>query len=225
MSDLTIVMGNKNYSSWSLRGWLAVKLSGAPFEEIVIPLARPESRHALLDHSASGLVPVLHHGDVVVWDSLAIGEYLAERFPAAGLWPADAKARATGRSIAAEMHAGFQALRTHMPMIIGGRYPGCGDGPGVAQDIKRITNMWESCRDCFSGAGDFLVGPYCLADIMFAPVVSRFRTYGVELSAPCQAYAERVWEHPHMREWAAAAEAEPDTIEKYHPPEANKGAG
>ena len=225
MTDLTLVMGNKNYSSWSLRGWLAVKLTGAPFKEIVIPMARPETRQAMLEHSASGLVPVLHHGDVVVWDSLAIGEYLAELFPDSGLWPVDTKARATGRSIAAEMHAGFQAMRTHMPMIVGGRYPGCGDGPGVAKDIGRVTAIWESCRECFPDAGDFLVGPYCLADIMFAPVVSRFRTYGVELSPPCQTYAELMWQHPHMRDWAAAAEAELYTIEKYHPPGAGSGGG
>jgi len=217
LEAFTLVIGNKNYSSWSLRGWLAMKLTGAPFDEIVIPMARPESRAAMLDHSGAGLVPVLHHGDVVVWDSLAIAEYLNEVFPAAGLWPEDPGARATARAVSAEMHSGFGALRTHMPMIVRERYPGHGGGPGVAGDIARIQSIWSSCRECYANAGDFLCGPYSVADIMFAPVVSRFRTYGVELSAPCQTYADAVWNTPSMQEWAAAAETEPYTIDTYHP--------
>lgn len=209
MTDMTIVLGNKNYSSWSLRGWLAVKVSGADFDEIVIPLYRGDYKDEIRRHSPSGRVPVLHHGEVVVWDSLAIGEYLAEVFPEAGLWPADRDARAVARAVCAEMHAGFAALREHLPMNIRGRFPDRGVTPEVQQEINRITALWRDCRTRFGGGGPFLFGDFTLADAMFAPVVTRFHSFDVALDDTSSAYcaAMRAW--PAMEEWAAAAADEP----------------
>ncbi len=146
MSRMTLVIGNKNYSSWSLRGWLLVKRTGAPFDEVRVVLDTPTTRAELLRHSPSGRVPVLHDGDVTVWDSLAICEYLAERFPAAGLWPDERAARAWARAVSAEMHAGFAALRDAMPMNCRAHLPGKGRAPGVQDDIDRITELWRDCR-------------------------------------------------------------------------------
>jgi len=215
LDKITIVLGNKNYSSWSLRPWLALKRTGAPFEEIVIPLDQPETRQAILAHSTAGRVPVLHHGDRTIWESLAICEYLAEVFPGACPWPADQEARAAARSISGEMHAGFAALREHMPMNIRGTFPGAGMTPEVEADIERIQAMWESCRQSFGAGGDFLFGGFTIADAMFAPVVSRFRTYAVDLSATCRRYSDAVWNRPEMQQWIAAARAETFTMPRY----------
>ena len=212
MSTLTLIIGNKNYSSWSLRAWLALKWTGEPFEEVVIPLSRPETAAAIRSHSGAGKVPVLKDGDLAVWDSLAICEYLAEKFPNAALWPAASGARAVARSASAEMHSGFTRLRSQMPMNVRAKLPGKGLGPGVAEDIARIAGLWESCLERFGSDGGFLGGAFSVADCMFAPVVSRFCTYGVALSEPCQAYADRVWNLAAMQEWAAAARDEPFTI-------------
>jgi glutathione S-transferase len=214
MSTLTLVIGNRNYSSWSLRAWLALKHAGATFDEIMIPLSRPDTGDAIRAHSPAGKVPVLRHGALTVWDSLAICEYLAETFPAAGLWPDGAEARAVARAASAEMHSGFQALRSHMPMNVRKLLPGKGRAPGVDIDLARIGVLWESCRERFGGGGDFLFGAFSAADAMFAPVVSRCRTYDVALSDVCQAYTDAVSNLPAMREWAAAAAAEPHAIEE-----------
>lgn len=209
MAGFTLVIGNRTTSSWSLRGWLAMKRTGADFDEIMVWFKRPETRAQIEAHSPSGLVPVLKHGDRVIWETLAIIEYLAELYPEAGLWPADSAARAHARTISAEMHAGFGALRNHMPMDLQNEFPGEGIGEGVAGNIKRICEIWRDTRQRFGTGGDFLCGGFCAADIMFAPVVTRFRTFGVELDPAAQAYADAVLDQPLMREWIEGAVCEP----------------
>jgi glutathione S-transferase len=215
MAEFTIVLGNKNYSSWSLRPWLVLKRTGAPFDEIVIPLSTAETGSRIRVHSPSGRVPVLKHNDFVVWESLAIGEYLAELFPAARLWPADRRARAHARAISHEIHAGFAALRTHMPMNVRASFPGKGMTPEVKADIDRIVALWTEARARFGTSGELLFGHFTIADAMYAPVVTRFRTYGVALPATAQAYADAVWALPEMQVWVAAAKAEKEAIAKY----------
>jgi glutathione S-transferase len=209
MSACTLIIGNRNYSSWSLRGWLATSQSGIDFETELVRLSEPGSHAALLSHSPAGRVPVLRHDERVVWDSLAIIEYLAELCPDAALWPADADARATARSIAAEMHAGFAALRTNMPMNLRKALPGKGRGPGVADDIARIGAIWREARGRFGQDGPFLFGRYSAADAMYTPVAARFRTYGVALDPRCQAYADAVLDWPAFLAWQKEALEEP----------------
>lgn len=211
--DLAIVIGNKNYSSWSLRGWLALKRCGVEFDEIMIQLDTPETRKNLLDHSKAGLVPVLKHQGQTIWETMAICEYLAETYPAARLWPEDKKARAHCRSVCNEMHAGFAALRTHMPMDIRNSYPGSGRGDGVQANIDRIFDIWQECRDQFGENGPFLYGDFTVADAMFAPVVARFKTFAVELPEFADSYCNAIWECPDMVEWRDASQAEPWVIE------------
>ncbi|WP_448204092.1 glutathione S-transferase family protein [Azospirillum sp. sgz302134] len=213
MTGLTLVLGNKAYSSWSLRPWLALKHTGLPFEEVVIPLRQPDTATRILEHSPTGRVPVLRHGDRVVWDSLAICEYLAELFPEAALWPEDAHARAVARSVSAEMHSGFMGLRTHMSMDLKTMRPGQGRNPDSEADIARVTAIWRGTRERFGQGGPFLFGRFSIADAMYAPVVTRLMTYGVELDPVCQAYAQAVLGLAPMKEWTAAAKAEPWTIE------------
>jgi glutathione S-transferase len=205
---LTLVIANKNYSSWSLRAWLMLKQAGVPFEEIVIPLRMPETRAAVMRYSPSGKAPCLIDGEVTVWESLAIGEYLAERFPAADLWPTDPRGRALARAIANEMHGGFIPLRRAMPMNIRTNMPGWGMGPGVQDDINRIEAIWRDTRSRFGAGGDMLFGHFTIADAMFAPVASRFHSYGVVLGGTASAYADALLAWPAMKEWFAAAQAE-----------------
>jgi len=212
MSDLTIILGNKNYSSWSLRAWLALKATGTEFDEIVIPLWLDGAKEQIFTHSPSGKVPALRHGDAVVWESLAICEHLAEMFPDAGLWPADPVARATARSVSNEMHAGFMALRRAMPMNCRAAKPGKGMTEGVAADVERVTAIWRDCRARFGTDGGLLFGGFTIADAMFAPVASRFRTYAVALDPVSAAYVDALHDLPAMRSWLAAAEAEPYTV-------------
>ncbi|MDA0306724.1 MAG: glutathione S-transferase family protein [Proteobacteria bacterium] len=218
MADFTLVIGNRSSSSWSLRGWLALKQTGVDFNEERVWFKRPDIREQILAHSPSGLVPVLKHQgpgeDDVVWETLSIIEYLAELYPDAVLWPTDFAARTHARTVSAEMHGGFSALRNHMPMDLqndlSGQGPGDNMGEGVAENIKRVSDIWEDCRNRFGAGGDFLFGVgFCAADIMFAPVVTRFQTYGVELSPVCRAYADAVLATPLMREWYQGAQAEP----------------
>jgi glutathione S-transferase len=204
---MLLVVGNKNYSSWSLRAWLAMKVLGIPFEERRIPLYGPESKRKLLEHSPAGKVPCLVDGEVRVWDSLAILEYLAERHPA--LWPADAALRARARSISAEMHAGFPHLRQHMCMNIRKRLPGKGRTPEVLAEIARIVAIWSEAR------GPFLFGAFGAADAMYAPVVLRFRTYEVELPPVCRAYADAVLALPALQEWMRDAERETESLPQF----------
>ncbi len=217
MSEFTLVIANKNYSSWSLRPWLAMRMAGIAFDEIVIPLRQPETKAAILAHSAAGLVPILKHGGHRIWESIAILEYLAERFPAAQLWPEDPAARAHARSISAEMHAGFRALRINMPMNVRASKPGQGMTPEVAVDIARICEIWRDCRERYAAAGPLLFGRFSNADAMYAPVVTRFATYGVFLDDVSKAYCQTIRETPPMVEWYAAGAAEPWSIPDYEP--------
>ncbi|MGE0714559.1 MAG: glutathione S-transferase family protein [Alphaproteobacteria bacterium] len=212
MADLTIYVGNKNYSSWSLRGWLIAKASGIEFDEVVIPLDQPTTRETVRRHSPSGRVPAIRHGDRVVWDSLAIGEYLAELAPQAELWPTDQAARAVARAVSAEMHSGFDALRSHFPMNMRSSFPDRAPTAAAQADINRISAIWLDCRRRFGGAGQFLFGRFTIADAMFAPVVSRFRTYKIGLDEVGQAYSDAVWALPAMQEWLQAARKEPMVI-------------
>ena len=214
-SALTLVIGNKNYSSWSMRPWLLMRVKGIRFSELQIPLRRPESTARKLAFSPAGKVPVLIEGDVRIWESVAILEYLAEKFPDRELLPAETAARAVARSVTAEMHAGFEAMRTHMPMNCRARYPGKGRGPGVGEEIERIVELWRDCRARFGAGGDFLFGTFTIADTMFAPVVSRFQTYGVDLNGAEGDYARAVLALPEAAEWMEAAQAEPWTIDVY----------
>lgn len=207
MAEPVLVVGNKNYSSWSLRAWLAMKVLGLPFREVRIPLYGPESKRALLEYSPAGKVPCLVDGEVRVWDSLAILEYLAERHPA--LWPADAALRARARSISAEMHSGFPNLRQHMCMNIRKRHPGKGRTPEVLAEIARIVALWSEAR------GPFLFGAFGAADAMYAPVVLRFRTYAVELPPVCRAYADAVLALPALQQWMRDAERETESLPQF----------
>ena len=215
MPDLTLVIGNKNYSSWSMRPWLVLRQAEISFKEVRIPLYWAESAAQLTAWSPSGKVPALHDGNIKVWDSLAICEYLHERFPEHGLWPADAAARAVARSVSAEMHAGFGALREAMSMNIRARYPGKGRTPESLADIARILAIWTECRARFGLGGDFLFGRFSIADAMYAPVVLRFQTYGVELEGAARVYADAVLALPALQGWVADAEAETERIERF----------
>ena len=219
-AEFTLVVGNKNYSSWSLRGWLAAKQAlgsaGIEFEEVVVPLDQPDTAERIRRYAPSGKVPLLRHGELAVWDSLAIGEYLAERFPEAGLWPDDPTARATARCVVAEMHAGFASLRAEMPMDMRNRAPASPSSRTLA-DIARIQAIWHDCRSRFggpSGQGAFLFGAAGLADAFYAPVVSRFVTYGVPADGAAAAYMEAIQAWAPYAEWLAAAEVEPWVLER-----------
>lgn len=216
MAELTIYLGNKNYSSWSLRAWLALKATGAPFAEEVIPLFEPGSKETILKYSPSGKVPALHHDGRVVWDSLAICSYLADLFPEAELWPQDPAAKAMARSVSAEMHSGFPALRSELPMNIRSSFPGRAMGPEAQADINRVMAIWRNCRSRYGERrGEFLFGHFTVADAMYAPVVTRFRTYRVDVEREAGAYGDAVMALPAMQEWAAAAGDEPMVIDRY----------
>lgn len=203
---LQLVIGDRDFSSWSLRPWLAAKQAGLLFEEISIRLRGPKTKAEILKYSPSGRVPCLLDDDTVVWDSMAICEYLAEKSPA--LWPSDRKARAEARSISAEMHSGFSALRQGMPMEIHAFKPFDGRTPEVNADIARIVSIWESCRHRFAQNGPFLFGNFTIADAMFAPVVWRFLTYAVELPPASREWVKTMSELPAMQEWRVGALAE-----------------
>lgn len=213
MDTHRLLIGNRNHSSWSMRGWLALRLFGLEFETEVVPLFRVDSAARMAAFSdAPPRVPVLRRGDLVIWDSLAILEYVAERAPGAGLWPGDPDARAEARAAVAEMHSGFTALRTHMPMAIRERIDGRLGRPGVTGDIDRVLALWRRCRARHGLGGPHLFGAWSAADIAFAPVVTRFRTYGVVVPGDLASYTEAVLSHPHVREWEAEAVREPWTV-------------
>ena len=205
--DATLYVGNRNYSSWSLRGALLVRQSGIAFREVLIPLDTEEFAAKIGAVSPTRRVPVLHVDGLVVWDTLAIAEFLHEQKPAAGLWPQHRAARARARSVSAEMHSGFMALRSSMPMDVRGRHQ-VPMTPDVQADVARIDALWNDCRATFGRGGDYLFGDWCAADAMYAPVVSRFRTYGVELSPGARRYADAVWQWPALANLAAEAAAE-----------------
>ena len=213
--SLTLVIGNRNYSSWSLRPWLAMKQAGLAFEEVRIVLRGPDTRERILRYSPSGRVPCLLDGALAVWDSMAICEYVNEQYCDGCLWPADVGRRARARSVAAEMHSGFAALRTHMSMDIRGRYPERGAAAlaraEVAVDVDRIRSIWTDCLA--ASGGPFLFGGFSIADAFYAPVVTRFNTYAVALATPLKAYSDAVFALPAMQQWVAASAAEPETID------------
>jgi glutathione S-transferase len=212
---LRLVIGNKNYSSWSLRPWLALRQAAIPFEEEVVALDRPDTAERLARLSPSRRVPVLLDGDLVVWDSLAICEYAAERFPEKRLWPADARIRAVARSACAEMHSGVTALRERLPVNVRASRPDVRRPPEVEADVARLVQLWTDCRDRFGAGGPFLFGAFSIADAFFAPVVTRFRTYGVPLDGEAARWADALWSLPALQEWVAGARAEPEVVAKY----------
>jgi glutathione S-transferase len=214
---LTLVLGNKNYSSWSFRPWIAMKVAGIPFSDRVISLNDPEFKPTLLKLSPAGKVPVLIHGDIHVWESLAILEYVAENFPDAALWPADERARAHARAICSEMHAGFVPLRRHCPMNLWRPVKHRELPDEVAANVRRIDAMWSECRERYAAGGPFLFGRFSAADAMYAPVVSRFHTYDVDIASASRRYMEAVMALPAWREWREAALKEPWVLPEDEP--------
>ena len=213
MAHYKLVIGNKAYSSWSLRPWLVMKHAGVAFDEVRIPLYQDGHRARIGQYSPAGKVPVLVDGGNSIWDSLAICEYLAERHPEQRLWPADGATRAYARSISAEMHSGFAALRENMSMNVRRLFPGIGMTPQVKDDIARIEVIWNEGLRRYGGP--FLCGGFSIADAMYAPVVTRFKTYTVALSAPARRYADTLLALPAMLAWYASAHAETEVLPQY----------
>ncbi|HSN39151.1 MAG TPA: glutathione S-transferase family protein [Burkholderiales bacterium] len=203
-----LAIGNKNYSSWSMRPWVLLRQAGIPFEEIPLWFDDAGRIAEARRYSPAGQVPVLIVNGDPIWDSLAICETVAEIFPEKRLWPEDARARRVARSICAEMHAGFRSLRSAMPMNIRASHPGKGMSPAVRKDIDRVCSVWESCRGHFGESGPLLFGDFTIADAFYAPVVTRFMTYDVALPPPAQAYADAVRALPAVQAWMAAARGE-----------------
>lgn len=212
MPKTTLRITSKNYSSWSLRGWLMVKFAELPFQEEIVSPDDPDARAEILLLSSSILVPSLRHGKTLVWDTLAIGEYLNEIRPAAKLLPADQVARAHCRAICGEMHSGFSALRSALPMNLKAHFPGFKVWSRAESDITRIITIWKECLATYGGP--FLFGERTIADAMYAPVVTRFVTYDVALEPICAAYSKRIMALPEMQEWIAAAKREPEDIDE-----------
>lgn len=206
--SLKLILGNKNYSSWSLRPWIAMRHAGIAFDEEVIPLYEPGSAEKILKYSPTRKVPVLLDGDMIVWETLAILEHISERFPKAQLWPSDVKARAHARALSSEMHAGFAPLRKHCPMNmrrVGRKRELTAE---VAADVRRIEAIWTDCRARFGAGGPFLFGSFGAADAMYAPVVSRFASYAIGVGAAAEAYMAAVMNLPAYKEWREAGVAE-----------------
>jgi glutathione S-transferase len=211
---LTLVIGNKNYSSWSMRPWVALTAFGIPFQEVRVLLDMPDTSTRIAEYSGAGRVPVLVAGEMTIWDSLAICEYAAEQFPDQHMWPQDVAARAMARSVCAEMHSGFAGLRSAMSMNIRASLPGRGRTAEALGDIGRVCEIWEECLSRF-GHHQFLFGEFSIADAFYAPVVMRFKTYGVSLAPALQAYCERVEAHPAVARWVREALAETETASKH----------
>ncbi len=212
MSRTTLTISSKNYSSWSLRGWLMAKLAGIEFEEVIVEPKDADARAEILLLSPSILVPCLTYDGLRVWDTLAIGEFLNEIAPKAGLLPKDRAMRARCRSVCGEMHSGFTSLRQALPFNIKAEFPNFKIWSKAKADIERIRIIWSECLDAYGGP--YLFGKLGMADAMYAPVVSRFRTYGVRLDGELEAYAERIWEWPAVQQWRDAAMAEKEEIEE-----------
>jgi len=210
-----LYIANKLYSSWSLRPWLLMAALGIPFEETVIAMYFPDSKARMLDVSPTGKMPCLVNGDVKIWESLAIMEYLAEAFPGKGVWPADPAARAHARATASEMHAGFQALRGACPMNLGKRFAPRELSSDVADNVRRLEGMWSDARRRFGAGGDFLYGSFCAADAMYAPVVTRLDTYQIRVAPQTRAYMDAVLNHPAFVKWRTQALAEPWSLPHY----------
>ncbi|MGE0627974.1 MAG: glutathione S-transferase family protein [Hyphomicrobiaceae bacterium] len=206
---MRLILGNKLYSSWSMRPWLLMKVVGIEFSEEVVPLFKEGSKEKILARSPSGKVPCLVDGDVVVWESLAIMEYLAERFPDKGVWPSDVRARAHARAAASEMHAGFQPLRAALPMNLSKRFVLPELGSEAAANVARVESLWREARVRFAADGPFLYGSFCAVDAMFTPVVTRFDTYQVPVSTDTRAYMDAILALPALIAWRRDGLAEP----------------
>ena len=215
---MKLVIGNKNYSSWSMRPWIAMKQIGLAFEEVVIPMNQPETRARMLEHSPTGLVPTLIDGDVTIFETIAILEYLNDKHPDAGLWPHDIGVRAHARAISAEMHAGFAALRRDCPMNIRRPVRRHEPSPEALAQARRVDALWTDARQRYGAGGPFLFGAFTAADAMYAPVVNRFHTYDVPRSPTAQAYMDAMMALPAWKEWEAASRAEPWVIDKSEVP-------
>jgi glutathione S-transferase len=215
---IRLIIGNRAYSSWSMRGWLAVKHSGEEFEEFVVPLFDADwdqKREGDEFAPSMGKVPIMWDGDCVVWDSLAIVEFLADRVGREKYWPDEFCARGMARSMAAEMHSGFANLRRELPMNVRRSFPPKPISDEVRVEIERILQLWAQARARFGGTGEFLFGDWCAVDIMYAPVVTRFITYGVPMPPFAETYMKAVLSHPHVMEWIDKAQDEPWVIEQY----------
>jgi glutathione S-transferase len=212
MPEATLTLSSRNYSSWSLRGWLLAKFAGLEFEEVIVPPEDADARKELLLLSPSILVPCLTHNGVKVWDTLAIGEYLAEVRPDAGLLPANRAARAHCRAVCGEMHSGFTSLRSALPMNLKRRFPGHKMWARALADVERVTTIWRECLARYGGP--YLFGTLSMADAMYAPVVTRFRTYDVKLDPQCAAYSEAILALPEMQAWISAAILEAEDIDE-----------
>lgn len=212
---LKLVIANKLYSSWSLRPWMVMRAFDVAFEEVLIPLRRPESRPKVLTYSPSGKVPALVTPHGTIWESMAIIEYVAESFPHKPIWPVDKRARAHARAISNEMHGGFQTLRGACPMDLGSRYATPEITVPLKANIDRIETIWQHARAHFGAGGPFLFGEFSAADAMYAPVVSRFETYQIDVSRTARAYMDAVLSHPAFVEWRNAAVLEPWSIDDY----------
>jgi glutathione S-transferase len=217
VSRPTLVIANKNYSSWSMRPWVLLRGLGIDFDEVQLKFESAAWRENIARLSPTGLVPVLWLDGEPVWDTLAIAETIAERWPEKLAWPRDARARAVARSVCAEMHSGFRSLRSAMPMNIRGSYPGKGMNPEVRRDIDRIVAIWTSCRARYGQGGEFLFGGFTIADAFYAPVVTRFVTYAVELPPAARRYADAVLRLPAVQEWSAAGRTEPEVVAEDEP--------
>ncbi len=206
MSEFTLIIGNKNNSTWSLRGYLALKHAGVEFDEIMVALRPYLERERLDELTPAGKVPTVKHGDNYIWDSLAICEYFADLYPEKAFWPSDINTRAHARCVSAEMHSGFSALRNALPMAIHSRF----DRPEISgelkTDIDRITDIWSECLDKYSNHGPYLFGQYSIADMMFSPVVFRFKSYQIELPQRLVTYCETVANHPDVKAWVDDAD-------------------
>jgi glutathione S-transferase len=205
VSKLHLVIGNKNYSSWSLRPWIALTMAGIPFRETLIPLDTPETARLIAEHSHAGRVPVLIHGRNVIWESLAIMEYMAELFPEKNFWPKTVSARAMARSVSNEMHAGFSALRNACPMNLRRAKKPVPMNDAVLKDVARIESLWRECRERFGKGGKFLFGKFCIADAMYAPVVTRFDTYAIPVADDTRQYMDSIMSTAAFRLWQDAA--------------------
>ena len=221
---MKLIIGNKNYSSWSLRGWLACKQSGLHFEELTVPILGEDWEHVKTSTSdlapSQGKVPILWDGDAVVWDSLAIVDFLADKVGRDRFWPKDDAARAMARSMVAEMHSGYLALRRTLPMNVRKRVTLPGVPEDVRDDVVRILTLWAEARARFGQGGPFLFGTFGAADVFYAPVVSRFLIYGIGVPGFAQAYMQAVWEHEWMQQWIEAAQSEEWVLEQFEVPAA-----
>lgn len=205
MAKLHLVIANKNYSSWSLRPWMAMTMVGLPFDESMILLDTPTAKKEIAEHSGAGRLPVLHHGKITVWETLAILEYLAETFPEKNLWPKSKAARAVARAISNEMHAGFTGLRNACPMNLRRPQKPVVLNDATNADVARIEQIWRECRKTYGKGGKFLFGKFCIADAMFAPVATRFETYAIPVAKDTRAYMDAVMATKAFQTWKAAA--------------------